>query len=301
VSTAVKRLIASATILLLVILSFPESAVTAKSTPPPLVGEIRRVKIGPEMTLMELAVQEGVGFQALQNANPASDPWRPDPGRPILVPAQAIFPGPPTAGLTINLAELRVYFFAERKGSVGFYPLGIGRQGWETPEGVFQVIQKVENPVWRVPPAIKRENPELPDFMPAGPQNPLGNYWLGLSVPGYGLHGTNRPYGVGRRVSHGCIRLYDEDIKELFDKVRPGTRVRILYQPVKATIAGGDLYLEVHPDFDQRYPNLFQEALSRISALPWPGDIDYSRVRTLVSEQRGIPARIGSLQAQTGT
>ena len=269
---------------------------------PPLIGKPRSVEIGADMTLMELAVREGVGFQALQNANPLLDPWHPATDQPIRVPTQAIFPGPVTAGLTINLAELRVYFLNDREDGVpALYPLGIGRQGWETPEGSFEVVQKVENPVWRVPPGIKKENPELPDFMPAGPGNPLGSYWLGLSVPGYGLHGTTRPYGVGRRVSHGCIRLYDADIEALFRKVPLGTGVRIVYQPVKATIVGNDLYLEVHPDFEQRFQDLFQEALHRISALYWPGEIDYAKVKRVVAEQHGVPVPVSALQTAPGT
>lgn len=269
---------------------------------PPLIGKPRSVEIGPDMTLMELAVREGVGFQALQNANPLLDPWRPVTGQPIQVPTQAIFPGPVTQGLTINLAELRVYFLNDQEDGVpAVYPLGIGRQGWETPEGNFEVIQKVENPVWRVPPGIKKENPELPDFIPAGPRNPLGSYWLGLSAPGYGLHGTTRPYGVGRRVSHGCIRLYDADIETLFREVPLGTKVRIVYEPVKATIVGNDLYLEVHPDFEQRFQDLFQQALHRISALYWPGEVDYAKVKRVVAEQRGIPVPVSTLQTEPGT
>lgn len=269
---------------------------------PPLIGKPRSVEIGPDMTLMELAVREGVGFQALQNANPLLDPWRPVTGQPIQVPTQAIFPGPVTQGLTINLAELRVYFLNAREDGVpALYPLGIGRQGWETPEGNFEVVQKVENPVWRVPPGIKKENPELPDFIPAGPRNPLGSYWLGLSAPGYGLHGTTRPYGVGRRVSHGCIRLYDADIETLFREVPLGTKVRIVYEPVKATIVGNDLYLEVHPDFEQRFQDLFQQALHRISALYWPGEVDYAKVKRVVAEQRGVPVAVSALQTEPGT
>lgn len=297
-----KRFLISSMVLLLVLLWVSTGMADAARSYPPMVGELRRIEIAPQMTLMELALRQGVGFQALQNANPSVDPWQPDPGRPILIPAQAIVPGPVTAGLTINLAELRVYFVDDRQGGVpALYPLGIGRQGWETPEGNFQVIQKVENPVWRVPPGIREENPELPAFIPAGPGNPLGSYWLGLSVPGYGLHGTTRPYGVGRRVSHGCIRLYDADIEELFRKVALGTRVRVVYQPVKATVVGKDLYLEVHPDFDQRYQNLFQEALNRIGSLYWPGEIDYAKVKRVVSEQHGIPVPIGALQTEAGT
>ncbi len=262
--------------------------------PPPVLGRNAITEIKPNTTLMELAVQTGVGFQALQNANPDVDPWAPPVGARIPVPKQALFPGQPIAGLTINLAELRLYYLPDSTGSGGFFcPLGIGRQGWETPEGTFQVVIKKEKPIWRVPPAIKAEHPELPDFIPAGPHNPLGNYWLGLSAPGYGLHGTNRPQGVGRRVSHGCIRLYDQDIQALYEKVIPGTKVRIIYHPAKASLQDNWLLLEVHPDYLGRYPDLFQEALTQIGQLGWDGDIDYGRVLEVTNAQRGVPVAVG--------
>lgn len=263
---------------------------------PDILGENLTVVIEPGISLIELAVQTGVGFEALQNANPDVDIWTPAPGTQVIIPRRAIFPGKPLPGLTINLAEMRVFHLTGEAASTRsrFYPLGIGRDGWDTPEGEFTIVDKVENPVWRVPGSIRAVKPELPDFVPAGPNNPLGKYWLGLSVPGYGLHGTNRPFGVGRRVSHGCIRLYDRDIRTLYRVVEPGTRVRIVYQPVKAAAAGRDLLLEIHPDYLHRYPDLFQLALHQISRLGWNGEVDYEKILVLASEQRGIPEKVGS-------
>jgi L,D-transpeptidase ErfK/SrfK len=267
----------------------------AEKSPPPLLGENRIVTTEAGVSLMELAILSGVGFQNLLNANPGIDPWVPNPGAQVVIPKQAIFPGTPATGLTINLAELRIFHLAGTSltGTTSFYPLGIGRAGWETPEGEFRLIEKVENPFWRIPQGIKEENPELPDFIPPGPNNPLGKYWLGLSVPGYGLHGTNKPYGVGRRVSHGCIRLYDQDIRMLYQTVDPGEKVRIVYLPVKATSIGRALFLEVHPDYLNRFPDLFQEALRQISRLGWNGQVSYERVLAVVSEQRGLPETVG--------
>lgn len=264
----------------------------------PVLGETLEVRIEPGCSLMELAVQYNVGFQALQNANPDIDPWIPNSGSRVIIPKQTILPGKLKTGLTINLAELRIFQLEEVSGIkiAAFYPLGIGREGWETPEGEFQVIQKVKNPLWRVPENIKKENPDLPDFVPPGPNNPLGRYWLGLSIPGYGLHGTNRPYGVGRRVSHGCIRLYAKHIEALYHTIDPGTRVRIIYQPVKAAGSEKDLLLEVHPDYLHRYSDLFQEALNQIGRLNWHGEVDYAKVLSVVAAQRGVPEKVGAAE-----
>lgn len=291
-------------LLLVVLLAWAASSVPAFAAPlsPPVLGGNAILALEPDTTLMEVAVQTGVGFQALQNANPEIDPWTPLPGMRIRVPKQALFPGKPVAGLTINLAELRLYYLPSVTSTEGtFYPLGIGRQGWETPEGDFQVVIKREKPIWRVPSTIKAEHPELPDYIPAGPHNPLGDYWLGLSAPGYGLHGTNRPQGVGRRVSHGCIRLYDQDIASLYECVETGTRVQIIYQPGKAAQQGDLLLLEVHPDYLGRYPDMFQEALTRIAQLGWNGEIDYDKVLTATREQTGIPVAVGQRTKQKGS
>lgn len=282
----------------LLLLAISAGPARARPDLPPVFGHNLTWLTEPGTSLMELAVQTGVGFQALQNANPGVDAWVPEPGSRIIIPGQAIFPGSPKPGLTINLAELRIFHLRGESTApeLALYPLGIGRAGWETPEGTFQLIQKVEDPYWRVPATIKQQAPELPDFVPPGPNNPLGKYWLGLSVPGYGLHGTNRPYGVGRRVSHGCIRLYDKDIQTLYRTVEPGTEVRIVYQPVKATVSAGNLLLEVHPDYLNRYPDLFQQALSRISQLRWNGQLSYEKILAVVAEQRGIPVVVGALK-----
>jgi len=269
---------------------------------PPVLGLNAVTEVESDTTLMELAVQTGVGFQALQNANPGLDPWAPPVGARIVIPKQALFPGEPITGVTINLAELRLYYLPDSTREEGFvYPLGIGRAGWETPEGDFQVVIKRERPIWRVPTTIKAEHPELPDYIPAGAHNPLGNYWLGLSAPGYGLHGTNRPQGVGRRVSHGCIRLYEQDIQALYENVALGTKVRILYQPTKASRQKDLLLLEVHPDYLGRYPDMFQEALTRIGKLGWDGEINYNKILEVVSEQRGVPIAVGHRAKQKGS
>ncbi|MDX1269337.1 MAG: L,D-transpeptidase family protein [Oceanisphaera sp.] len=186
---------------------------------------------------MEVARRTGLGFENLANANPDIDPWLPPQGTKLMLPTQTILPAGAGRGLTINLAEMRLYAFLPQSSEILVYPLGIGREGRNTPEGTFKVINKKVNPIWRVPAGLREEDPSLPRLVHPGPDNPLGSYWLGLTAPGYGIHGTNRPFGVGRKVSYGCLRMYPEHIEALFPMVAPGTPVRIVYQPAKAAKA----------------------------------------------------------------
>jgi len=212
--------------------------------------------IGPGETLMEIGLRAGLGFQALVAANPGiKDPWLPGVGREIVLPYAALLPPGIAPGITINLAEFRLYL-AEANGDqwrVRIYPIGLGRQDWETPEGEYAIVNKVLDPIWTPPESLRAEKPELPKALPPGPANPLGRFWLGLSAPGVGLHGTNQPYGVGRRVSHGCIRLYPDDIADLAARVGIGTPVRILYQPYKTGVTEQGLLLEIHADYLNRF------------------------------------------------
>jgi L,D-transpeptidase ErfK/SrfK len=213
-----------------------------------IVGHNRDYIVGPGETLMELARRSGLGYENLLRANPGIDPWHPSPGQRLLLPSATLLPEPMQAGITINLAELRLYLVWEEHGRrlVRIYPVGIGREGWETPLGEFQVSIVIEDPDWTPPASLREEKPELPGTVPPGPDNPLGSHWIGLTAQGVGIHGTNQPLGVGRRVSHGCIRLYPQDIIDLAQRVGPGTPVRILDQPVKHLERNGKLYLEVH-------------------------------------------------------
>ncbi len=236
------------------------------------VGADRPYIVGPNETLMEIARRAGLGFQALAEANPGVDPWLPGVGCELTLPFAALLPPGIGPGITINLAEYRLYLAEPDNGAwrIRIYPIGLGRQGWETPEGEYTIVNKVADPSWTPPASLRAENPELPAAVPPGPDNPLGRFWLGLSAPGVGLHGTNHPYGVGRRVSHGCIRLYPDDIADLARRVPVGTPVRILYKPFKAVRDGDRLLLEVHPDFLQRYPDASAELAATVRDAGWP-------------------------------
>jgi L,D-transpeptidase ErfK/SrfK len=208
-------------------------------------NEFYQVKDGE--TLLEVARLHDLGFIELVSANPGIDPWTPEVGRTILLPSQHILPDAPQRGIVINRPELRLYYYGDGTGPVVTYPIGVGRQGRETPLGSTLVATKRENPTWTPPPSIRAERPELPAIVPAGPENPLGLFAMNLGWPNYVIHGTNKPYGIGRRVSSGCIRLYPEDIERLFDIVEIGTPVMVVDQAIKLGWSGGELYMEVHP------------------------------------------------------
>ena len=242
------RILAAITILLLTVSTINASGTFPINDSSLLIGSHSTYTINDKETLIELARDYNLGYNEIVIANQNTDPWVPDRGTVIIIPTVWLLPDIIDDGIVINLAEMRLYyFFTNREGRyVKTYPIGIGREGWSTPTGIFTITARVKNPVWTVPESIRKENPELPRFISPGTDNPLGGYWLQLSEEGYGIHGTNRPYGIGRRVSHGCMRLYPEDIKILHDSVKSGIMVNIINKPVKTGSIDGKVYIEVH-------------------------------------------------------
>jgi len=231
-----------------------------------IVGHNLIVFSHKEDTLLDIARRFDIGYNEIVTANPDLDPWLPGANQRVLVPNRYILPDAPHKGIVINLAEMRLYYYPPKKKDqlqqVITHPIGVGREGWTTPLGKTRIIQKKKDPTWTPPASILAEHLEkgdpLPKVVPAGPDNPLGAFAMRLGMPGYLLHGTNRPFGVGMRVSHGCIRLFPEDIEHLFGIVAVNTPVEILYQPYKAALDGDDLYLEAHQtqdDIDTREGN----------------------------------------------
>ena len=262
--------------------------------PAPLLGQHLTYVLGRDETLIELARRSGLGYLALERANPDIDPWLPPEGARVLLPYAFLVPQAAQHGITINLAELRLYYIWRENGQqrVRVYPVGIGSEGWSTPEGDFSVVQHIEKPSWTAPETILAAEPGTATSIPPGPDNPLGEYWLGLSVSGYGIHGTNKPFGVGRRVSHGCLRLYPKDISDLFPRAPKGTPVRIMYQPIKVGLHNGRLFVEVHQDLEQRIADPVAEVLLQAATLNWEGEIDEQALKQVIAEQRGIPVLI---------
>ena len=217
-----------------------------------VVGEVRIIEARYEDTFVDLARRHNVGFEALRSANPGVDAWLPGEGTQIVIPAQFVLPRAERKGIVINLPELRLYYFPDDgSGRVITHPISIGRMDWTTPLGRTTVVGKTLNPAWYPPQSIREEhaaeNDPLPAVVPPGPDNPLGTHALRLGIPGYLIHGTNKPSGVGMRVTHGCIRMFPEDIKAMYEMVPRGTQVRIVNQPYKLGWGEQGLYLEAHP------------------------------------------------------
>jgi L,D-transpeptidase ErfK/SrfK len=273
-----------------------------------LIGETQLIFARYENTFSAIGRQYNLGYEEMRSANPGVDQWLPGDGTPIYLPTQSILPEAPREGIVVNVPAMRLYFFTSETDPadktrkierVTTHPIGVGAEGWATPIGEAKVTGKARDPVWYVPASVRKEHAErgdpLPSVVKAGPDNPLGKFALTLSIPSYLIHGTNKPAGVGMRSSHGCIRLYPEDIEELFGRVAKGTPVRLVNQPVLAGWRDGQLYLEVHPPLAEEQRDLaaeadlaLEKALKRAPAGS-ASAIDRAAVQRIVSERRGIP------------
>lgn len=225
-----------------------------------LIGETKIVAARHEDTFVRLAREHNVGYEALRRANPGIDAWLPGEGARIVIPSRFVLPRAPRRGIVVNVAELRLYYYPDDDGGrVITHPISIGRMDWATPLGVTRVTGKVANPSWYPPESIRAEHAErndpLPRIVPPGPNNPLGKHALRLALPGYLIHGTNKPSGVGMRVTHGCIRMFPEDIEALYKMVPAGTPVNIVNQPFKLGWGEDGLYLEAHPPMPEMLAN----------------------------------------------
>lgn len=272
-----------------------------------VVGKLQHIKTKKSDTFVALARKYDVGYRDLRAANPNVDPWLPGDGTPIVIPTEYLLPNVPRKGIVINRPELRIYYFPAKgsryAGKVFTFPLGIGRQGWSTPVTHTHVAQKIPHPSWTPPASIKAEHAKkgepLPDVVPAGPNNPLGQYALRLGLPSYLIHGTNKPAGIGMRVSHGCIRLFPEDISALFAMVKKGTPVNIISEPYKVGWKGNTLMMEVQPPNPQgsapakAYTPWVQALISATKNQP-RAPVDWERAERVVHEASGIPKAIGT-------
>ena len=259
----------------------------------PLAGEARKVLVRDEDTLLDIAFDYRLGFEAVRRANPTIDPWIPVPGSVVDLPTLYILPDADPQGLVINVPEMRLYDFRQKPPVV--YAAAIGDEADRSLHGEYKVGAKRKDPAWTVPASIRAEKPELPAVVAPGPDNPLGSRWMSIGNTTYGIHGTNKRWSIGRMATHGCVRLYDDQIKKLYDITPTGTRLQLLYQPYKWGLEGRDLYLEVHPDLYNEFPGRLSEALRTPRALGILGHVDLDAAWRAVDEKRGVPVWVGRL------
>jgi L,D-transpeptidase ErfK/SrfK len=288
-----------------------------------IVGVVQITTSSEEDTLSDIARRFNVGYEEIVRANPGVDPWLPGEGTRIVVPTQFILPNAPREGIVINIAAMRLFYFPPRKKTenglekqiVYTHPIGIGKVGWATPLGTTKVVRRQKDPTWRPTPSIIREHrkngEELPAVVGPGPDNPLGRHALYLGWPSYLIHGTNKPAGVGLRSSHGCIRLYPEDIALLFENVKVGTPVRVVNQPFVFGWHEDQLYLQAYDvleddprDWQKAQRKLLSKALATSIQKELKRrneEVNWEVVSQIAHNPRGIPVPIsqdgGSIEA----
>ena len=275
-----------------------------------IVGYVQKTTVGKDDTMPDIARRFDVGYEEILTANPGVDPWLPGVGREVVVPTQFILPAAPHEGVVVNVAAMRIFYYPpHKKGepeTVYTHPIGIGKVGWKTPEGSTRIISRQKDPVWVVPKSVREEHQEngekLPAQVPAGPDNPLGQYEFRLGWPSYLIHGTNKPYGVGMRSSHGCMRLYPEDIAVFFDLIPIGTKVTVVNQPYLFGWRDGTLYLQAYAVMEDDSRNWSKDRKRLLANLLHPkqrgkiaqhdDEIDWQRVGDLAHSPRAVPVPV---------
>jgi L,D-transpeptidase ErfK/SrfK len=299
-----------------------------------VVGAVATVTAREEDTLIDIARRNGLGYHDIVRANPDVNIWLPGEGTEVVLPTRFVLPPGPRRGIVLNLAEYRLYYYPEpvegEPAYVMTYPISIGRMDWETPLGSTSVISKVTDPSWYPPQSVRDEHEAegrpLPRIVPPGPDNPLGRYAMRLGIPGYLIHSTNRPAGVGMRVTHGCIRMFPEDIEYLFPNVDVNTPVRIINTPVKMGWFGDELVMEAHPVLEAPVAEPNEESIAGETGIETgdvaadedavavqpknpltyvteqfiavtgsrAGTLDWDEVEILINRSDGIPATAGT-------
>ena len=261
-------------------------------------GVTRLVQAREKDTLLDIAREFGLGYNQIVAANPGIDPWVPPQGSLVNLPLTFMAPWDrPETGFVVNLAEMRLYYFFSNGGHEFFFtaPIGIGREGFLTDLGDYTVKSKTPNPTWYVPDSIRQEDPTLPAEVPPGPDNPLGDFVFRLSRNLYAIHGTNKPWGIGRRVSHGCIRMYPEDVGALYPLVSVGAAVRVVYEPIKFGWGEGKLWVQVFEDFEGRLESPLEKVLEaklHFETAKGPLNLDREALSKALDEKSGVPVAV---------
>jgi L,D-transpeptidase ErfK/SrfK len=286
--------------------SFPVYTITTPEkgdvSPDSVIGSLRTYRIERGDTLMDLAREYSLGYNEMVEANPGIDPWVPPVGATIILPTEWVVPCCSYNGIIVNIPEMRLFFLRPDPTDpsrivVETYPVGLGRDDWRTPKGTFKIQGKTRDPQWNIPESIRKEHiaerGDYRTFIPGGaPDNPLGHYRLELTMPSYRIHGTNIAWGVGMQVSHGCIRLYPEDIEHLFPQVPIGTPGEFVYQPVKVGMRDGGVWVEAHEDIYGEAPARYRETRATLTKLGLDQAIDDSLLIDVLSSGRGLPRRV---------
>ena len=273
-----------------------------------VVGTDSHIRLGDQDKLFDVARRYGLGYPEIVRANPGANIWAPGEAQEILLPVRRILPPAPHEGVVINLPEHRLYYYprqrAGEKRVVITYPVSIGRMDWHSPLGVTQIIAKERHPNWYPTESVRAEHAArgdpLPKVVPPGPKNPLGEYKMRLAAGDgtYEIHGTNNPAAVGLAVTHGCIRMYPEDVAALFASVPVGTKVWLINEPVKLAYVDGKLLLEVHPpvDGEGQVAEVDPEAMSQKLRAVLGQDtaaIHWDFARKALESATGVPTVVG--------
>ena len=273
-----------------------------------VIGSVQYTTATQADTLLDIARRYDLGYEEIRHANPSVDTWLPGAGTRVVLPTRFLLPtDAPREGIVVNVAEMRVYYYPKPKPGqtavVETFPISIGRGNWSTPVVTTRVTAKITDPAWYPPASIRAEHASEGDPLPTrvapGDGNPLGRFALRLGLPSYLIHGTNKDFGIGMQVTHGCIRLYPEDIERLFHNVPVGTPVRIINEPYKAGWEDGVLYLEVHAPLEGTPLDVRQNKTPMVQALlratyyrpRYP--IDWREVQVVEWEQSGLPTAVG--------
>lgn len=255
-----------------------------------VIGALRKHVIEDKETFLDIAKRYNLGFNEIEDLYPQQDPWIPPKGMNLIIPSKWILPDTQMEEIVINIPEMRLYYFMKKIQMVKTFPIGIGDQEWQTPVGNYLIREKQIQPTWFIPPLLQ-EKYGIKIIAP-GPDNPLGEYWMGLGESGYGIHGTNIPWSIGRLVTHGCIRLYPEDMEQLFDLAVYGTTVEIIYEPVKIGLLSGNIYIEVHRDIYNRIENFVLYGYNKLIEKGVIQRVDLDKFYQALQHQNGLPVDI---------
>lgn len=277
----------------------------------PYIGEMKEIRAEYEDTFVHLARDYNIGFVEMRAANPYVDPWLPGKGTKLTLPTLHILPDAPHEGIVINLADMRLYAYFDKNQPPFSTPVGVGREGLNTPLGTTTIVRKVEGPIWRPTDRMRKEDPKLPPVVYPGDDNPMGTHAMYLGWSQYAIHGTNKPFGIGRRSSSGCLRLYPEAITQVYDMFPVGTKVTVVNQPIKLAWIGDELFLEVSPTVEQsvqmeemgevKEQKLTNDEMRKIieAAGEYQDRLRWPTIRTAIKERRSYPIAIARRPSAT--